>query len=200
LSQTDPVLRFRAGYIGGVVTDSTFVQNYTLTPSAPDITLAGEHTFIDATANPTLRGRVTISGSGLAWGSRLGERNVLLAVLKQSTYTDETVHTLSGAGPTFDIDVGTGNHLLFVYKIAGNTVLRNVAAIFAVTSMSSATPSRHGFAKLTSRESDMGAGGSISMAVSGSTDVIRFTQGTVALSGEAWIVRKVSLSSTTLPI
>lgn len=199
MSQTNPPQKFRAGYIGGTVTDTKFVQNYTFTSGAPDITIDGEYTFIDQ-QNEVFYGQTTITGTGLAFPDRFGSRNVLLAALRQTNYTEETLYTLSGAGPTFDIDVGTGNHILMLYKTSGNTTLRNVAAMYAVTSTLSTNAARHSYLEMVSRETDLGGGGSVAMVLSGSTDVIRFTEGTVPLDGEIWRVRKVALSGVFLPV
>lgn len=79
MSQTDPAQRFRVGIINAALINNTlFQQNYTFTSGAPDITLAGEHTFVESSSfNPF--GSTKNTGTGLAFFTRSGPLNCYLA-------------------------------------------------------------------------------------------------------------------------
>lgn len=200
-SQVDVPARTQLGLLGGCdLVDAEFIDALTFT--GPTITdMPGEHAHIGRDSSTTrLLGRCSIIGDHLAWASRSGRRNSVLNAIRQVVFTSEEEHTLSGEGPTFDINIGTGDNFVVLYKDSGNADLRRVSAIFVQSSLGSSAENRHAIEKLVSKEDYLGEGGSIATAIDGDDDVIRITEGEVPLDGETFKVRKIALSGTSSAI
>lgn len=201
-SATDPLKRSKVGIVDCHLQDVKFEQKYTFVNTPPtDIELFGEYTFVEYGSNYTFEGKTTISGSGLAWGSREGSINSIVNPLKQSTYTDEIVFTCSGVGPTFIIPMPrTGTYMVNLSKTTGNSTLRTTRAMWLVCSIQSGSAANHSFAKVASINNALGTGGSVEMGLNAGADAIILTQGSIPLDTEKWIVRISSLDTKMMPI
>ncbi|MFQ2659331.1 hypothetical protein ACK3ZC_09290 [Aeromonas caviae] len=192
-SATDPVPRSRVGIIGNAfLTNCQFKQNYTFVSSSEAaIAVSGERTFVESEIPESQwEGKSTIQGSCLAWLSRTGSINFVLNQLRQATYTDQFTYTCAGAGPSFTVPMPrTGNYIVSLYKVSGNTTLRNTKAVWVVCSLTSSSASNHSFNKIASINNTLGVGGSVEMAISSGGDAIVLTQGTIPLDGESWSVK-----------
>jgi len=187
LLQTDPPKRWRVGNLASCrLEDVTIEQDYRWNTANPAEYTSGEFTFVESNG-PEIRGLTRLIGDQLAIGGRTGSRNIMLASVKQNTFTDAMALPLTGTGP-YSIELPIGSYILHVAATSAFPAgaLRTLCATFAVSSEAGSASYNHSAAMLNSRLGGLGAGGNIEVLQVGERMQLVVTPGTASLDGGAF--------------